>query len=325
MDNKINFDEFYGVRNLVIAPVTINADGTETWGEAQRLSGVQTISKEVTETSETHYYDNQGAIVVSTEGDDTYTLTVSVVDKRTRALIEGLSYDEATGALIGTKKNKQQYFALGYIAETVNGTEEFVWVYKGKFSAGSTTHNTKSDSVDTSNMEYTFTSIHTSKEFTNYGTAKFLAIDNNGLIDETKFFAKPVEPDTIADTYYDDISEEIVTVPEGTETFYEKEASELMANVSVKSNGSVTGTLLKVTGYTGFSSNPAEQSGHYFAFNLEKTGTLMTFRKNGVAVKTNIAWEATNVFRVENINDTFDVLVDGILAVSFNFRNVILA
>lgn len=325
MKDKINFDEFYGVRNLVIAPVTINADGTESWGEAQRLSGVQTISKEVTESSETHYYDNQGAIVVSTEGDDTYTLTVSVVDKRTRALIEGLSYDENTGALIGTKKNKQQYFALGYIAETVNGTEEFVWVYKGKFSAGGTTHNTKSDSPDTSNMEYTYTSIQTSKEFTNYGTAKFIAIDNNGLIDEAKFFANVVEPDGIAQTYFDDIDEGVVEVPEGTEEFYGKQADELMANVSIKSNGSVTGTLLSVTGYTEFSSNPAEQSGHYFAFNLTKTGTLMTFRKNGVVVKNNIAWEKTNVFRIGNVNDTFDVLVDGVLAVSFNFRNVTLA
>ena len=324
--NKITFDEFYGVRNLMIAPITIADDGTETWGTPQRLAGVQAISSETSESSETHYYDNQGAVVVSSEGDDTYTLTVSVVNKKTRALIEGTYYDEATGALIGTPKNKQ-YFAMGFIGNTVNNVEEFVWVYKGKFTGGAVSRNTRSDSPETTNMEYTFTSIATTKEFGAYGTAKYIMIDNTGLLDENKFFAEVIEPDHIADAQIAEIGADVLTVPTGSEEdFYGKNPDELMSGVSVKENGAVTGTLLYVTGYTGFNASvPAEQEGHYFAFTLTKSGTLMTFRKNGIVTKSNIAWEADNVFRIDNTSTTFDVLVDGELVVSFNFRNATLA
>ena len=45
----------------------------------------------------------------------------------------------------------------------------------------------------------------------------------------------------------------------------------------------------------------------------------MTFKKNGVISKKNIAWEADNVFRVTK-NDTFEVLVDGKSVVTFNFE-----
>lgn len=324
---KVNYDEFYGIRNLMIAPVTIDDDGNETWGTPQRLSGVQSISKEVSETSETHYYDNQGAIVVSSEGDDTYTLTVSVVDKETRALIEGLSYDVNTGALIGTTKNKS-YFALGYIAETVNGTEEFVWVYKGKFTSGTTTHNTKSDSIDTSNMEYTYTSIQTNKEFTNYGTAKFLMIDNNGLIDEDKFFGSVIEPDGVTDSYFDDMSSSIASPASEEETWLNMNISDLQADMAIKSNGAVTGTLKYVTGFTGFNSaDTSEQSGYYFAFTLgsDVTGTTMTFRKDGVVTKSNIAYDNEIIFRIPNKNTKFEVLVDGVLVLTLTFKNVTFA
>ena len=151
----MNFEEYRGVENLVIAELneTTGEDGKiiEKYGPVQRLSGVQQVSGEVNESSETHYYDNMSAIVVESEGEDTYTLVVSVPSKKTRALIEGLTYDEETGALLGTKKNKK-YFALGFIANKTSGVDEYNWIYKGKFSGGAKTHDTKTDGTDTSNM-----------------------------------------------------------------------------------------------------------------------------------------------------------------------------
>ena len=106
----IKFEEYSGVEHLVIAPLEekIQEDGSviEEYGEVQRLSGVQKVSGEVNESTETHYYDNMSAIVVDSEGDDAYTLVVSIPNKKTRALIEGTTYDEETGALIGSKKRK---------------------------------------------------------------------------------------------------------------------------------------------------------------------------------------------------------------------------
>ena len=74
-----------------------------------------------------------------------------------------------------------------------------------------------------------------------------------------------------------------------------------------------------MTGYTGFNSeDPSEQEGYYFPFKLAKTGTNMTFKKNGVESKKDIPWEADNVFRV-TAADTFTVIVDENEVVTFNF------
>ena len=88
--------------------------------------------------------------------------------------------------------------------------------------------------------------------------------------------------------------------------------------MKVLDDGTVTGTFKRVTGYTGFSSLEEEQGGYYFPFRLTKTGTTMTFKKNGAATKEDIPWEADNVFRVSK-TDTCEVLVDGVSVVTFSF------
>ena len=74
-----------------------------------------------------------------------------------------------------------------------------------------------------------------------------------------------------------------------------------------------------MTGYTGFNGeDPEEQEGYYFPFKLTKTGTTMSFEKNGELGKTDIPWEADNVFRV-TASDTFTVSVDNEEVITFNF------
>lgn len=196
----LKFEEYRGIRGLVIAEMTETEDEnggvTETYGEVQPLSGVNSVSGEVNEATETHYYDDMAAIVVDSEGEDTYTIVVSVPSKKIRALIEGTTYDEATGALIGTKK-KKKYFAMGFIADKLNGFEEYNWIYKGKFTGGNKTHNTKTDGTEATNMEYTFTSIHTATAFEKGGNAKYLSVDNDGKAELSTFFSKVTTPDEL--------------------------------------------------------------------------------------------------------------------------------
>lgn len=199
----LNFEEYRGIRGLVISKLTETTDEltgeiTETYGTVQPLSGVQQVSAEVNEATETHYYDDMAAIVVDSEGEDTYTLVVSIPAKKTRALIEGTTYDEETGALIGSKKQKS-YFALGFIADKLNGTEEYNWIYKGKFTGGNKTHDTKNDGTDATNMEYTFTSIHTATKYekANGGNCKYLSVDNDGRADLSTFFNTVTTPDDL--------------------------------------------------------------------------------------------------------------------------------
>lgn len=102
-----------------------------------------------------------------------------------------------------------------------------------------------------------------------------------------------------------------------------KQVSELVGDdLAVMDDGSVTGTFHYVTGYTEFSNIPGEDSGYYFPFHLTKTGTTMTFKKNGVPTKGGIVFDPDIVFRVSR-GDTFEVIVDEESVVTFNFAGAV--
>lgn len=115
------------------------------------------------------------------------------------------------------------------------------------------------------------------------------------------------------------IGSDTLTLFPGSQTLLGKQVSELVGDdLTVKADGSVTGTFHHVTGYTEFSSEPDEQEGYYFAFHLTKTGTKMTFKKNGSPTKQGITFDPDIIFRVTK-DDTFEVLVDDSSVVKFNF------
>ena len=115
------------------------------------------------------------------------------------------------------------------------------------------------------------------------------------------------------------IGSDTLTFFPGSQTLLGKQVSELVGDdLTVKADGSVTGTSHHVTGYTEFSSEPDEQEGYYFPFHLTKTGTKMTFKKNGSPTKQGITFDPDIIFRVTK-DDTFEVLVDDSSVVKFNF------
>jgi hypothetical protein len=115
------------------------------------------------------------------------------------------------------------------------------------------------------------------------------------------------------------IGSDTLTFFPGSQTLLGKQVSELVGDdLTVKADGSVTGTFHHVTGYTEFSSEPDEQEGYYFPFHLTKTGTKMTFKKNGSPTKQGITFDPDIIFRVTK-DDTFEVLVDDSSVVKFNF------
>lgn len=187
----MNYNEYRGVRGLVLAEVTKDDSTGYTTEKWEELAGVQSVAVAKNESSETHYYDNMAAIVIDAEGADEVTLVVSVLANKTRAKIDGVGYDEAKDMIINTPK-KRKYFALGYIGEKTDGTEEFNVLYKGKFSGGAETHNTKDDGTEATNVEYTFTAIHTaSKIYTVDGvakSAKSMKVPASDTVTEDKIF-----------------------------------------------------------------------------------------------------------------------------------------
>lgn len=197
----LDISAFRGVKDLVIAKY---ADGG-TYGEVTPLAGVQNIGFDVSESVAVHYFDNKAAIVISSEGEDTLSLTVSKTDLKTRALIEGRAYDETKKALIGTPKKTSDSFALGFKAQLTNGNQEWYWFYFGKFTTGSKEFATQDDGTDISTMSYTFTAAFTPETFTVDGKAQPVKYALIEVSDETAapaatYFDAVTTPDKILAT-----------------------------------------------------------------------------------------------------------------------------
>lgn len=159
----MEYKEYRGCRGLVAAKVIADDDTGYITDKWVRLAGVQAIAHAKAEESEKHFYDNIAAIIVNAVEGDELSLTVSIPANKTRALIEGHDYDETIDAIIRTESEKA-YFALGYIGAKDDGTEEINILYKGKFTGGNKTLNTKDDGTTTTNMEYTYTAVHTANK-----------------------------------------------------------------------------------------------------------------------------------------------------------------
>lgn len=156
----MDYNEYRGVRGLVFAEITQDTSAGYTAGKWQRLSGVQGITDTPNESSEAHYYDNMAAIIIDSEGADDVALVVSAPNNKTKAALDGVAYNVEKDAIINTPKQRK-YYAIGYIGEKTDGTEEAVIHYKGKFSGGAVTRNTKDDGTEATNLEYNYAGIHT--------------------------------------------------------------------------------------------------------------------------------------------------------------------
>ena len=162
------------------------------------------MGKTVESSSETHYYDNTGMIVIQSEGSDTVTLTVPALPLDILALVTGKTIDTATGAFIDGPM-VEKYFAVGYRLRLTDGTYRYVWRLKGSFAIPDETSATEDDSTTTNNQQLTFTGVKTITEFTNgggtgvAGRAKAVVIDErDGKCDCSTFFSTVQTPDTVA-------------------------------------------------------------------------------------------------------------------------------
>jgi len=191
--------EYRGVEGLVAAEVlTDNNDDGYTTGEVFSIAGVAEISRSTDSTNEAHYYDNIPAVVVSSTAADEVTITASAIPLDVYARITGQTYDSETGSLIEGPRTVK-YFALGYKTKKTDGSEIYVWRFKGNFNIPGQTNTTENDGTDANGQEVVYTGISTTHKFTktNKG-AKSLNVDvAKGLADVTAFFDTVTTPDTL--------------------------------------------------------------------------------------------------------------------------------
>lgn len=196
-------DEFRGTDNLVYAEVLTdnNNDGEGySCGAVKILAPVAEISKTTETGSDTHYYDNKPAIVISSEGSDTITLTVAALGLDTLAEVTGKQVDPETGALMDGER-VQKYYALGYRLKLIGDKPgyRYVWRYKGTFAIPEEKSSTENADTDATNQELTYTGISTNHIFTKPNAVqKALVVDEaDGKADVSTFFDQVTTIDTL--------------------------------------------------------------------------------------------------------------------------------
>lgn len=91
------------------------------------------------------------------------------------------------------------------------------------------------------------------------------------------------------------------TIPDGV-SLLGKELTDLQSGISVGQDA-ISGTLKYVTGYTGFSGDPAEQSGHYLALHIDTdvaADTITVEIIGGDHGPVQLDSDRTNIFRIKN-------------------------
>lgn len=190
--------EYRGIEGLVCAEVTADDADNYTTGAVFDIAGVAELGRTTENSSEAHYYDNIPAIIVSSVGADTVTITASAIPLDVLAKITGQKYDETLGAFIeGDREVK--YFAIGYKTKKTNGDEVYVWRYKGQFNIPDSTHATEDNGTGANGQELTYTGISTTHKFTKTGKpAKAMDVDVAlGKADVSTFFESVTTPDTL--------------------------------------------------------------------------------------------------------------------------------
>lgn len=189
--------EYRGVTGLVAARIIEDSAENYTTGDVFTIAGVATIEKTRESSSEAHYYCNYGAVVISSEGADTITCTVSALPLAVYAELTGQYYDEATGALIEGERTPR-YFAVGYETQNTNGEKILVWRYKCLADLPGFTHNTKDNGTAANGQQIVFTGIRTAHVFSKNGSgANATTVPAAKIGNAATFFDTVTTPDDL--------------------------------------------------------------------------------------------------------------------------------
>ena len=198
---KVKCIEHRGVRDVIAAEVITDTIEKFECGEPFSLIWVSELTRETSNSSETHYYDNVPAIVLDSTGADTVNVEGSAMELPVVAKITGQFYDEAIGMFIeGERESK--YYALGYVTKDTSGEEVFVWRLKGKFGIPSETHATENDGTDANGQQLTYTGINTVHKFAKRGKSERAVnlYKSKCPLSEEEFFSTVQTPDTVQAT-----------------------------------------------------------------------------------------------------------------------------
>ena len=132
-----------GLKNMVIAPLTVDTEETLTYGELQLVAGA--IEASITPQNadpDVQYFDDQEGDVLYPDPELTFKTKLADLPLIVQEMIFSNKIDD-NGVLIRTANDKPGYFAVGFMSEKANGTFRYVWLFKVRAKPVTETYATK--------------------------------------------------------------------------------------------------------------------------------------------------------------------------------------
>jgi len=135
-----------GLRDLFRAPITVNADGTETYGTPVRMAKAIQAQMSVTTAEAKLFADDSVDENVKEFVSGTLTLGINDLAPSEQAAVLGQTQDH-DGVVIAGENDDPPYYAIGFRARKTGGRYKFIWLYKVKFAIPDENYQTKGDSI----------------------------------------------------------------------------------------------------------------------------------------------------------------------------------
>ena len=155
-----NVSSTIGLKNVVIAPLTVDTESTLTYGALQLMAGA--IEATVTPDNadpDIQYADDIEFDTLYADPELSFKLKMADIPLQIQEILFANSVDD-NGVLIRTAQDKPPYFAVGFKSEKSNGKYRYVWLYKVRAKPMTETFATKEGkTVNRQTPEVEFTAI----------------------------------------------------------------------------------------------------------------------------------------------------------------------
>ena len=119
-----------GLKNVVVAPLTVDTEETLTYGELQLMAGA--IEASITPENadpDIQYADDIEFDVLYPDPELSFKTKMADSPLQLQEMIFGNQIDD-NGVLVRTAQDKPPYFAVGFKSEKADKTFRYVWLYK---------------------------------------------------------------------------------------------------------------------------------------------------------------------------------------------------
>ena len=132
-----------GLKNVVIAPLTVDTETECTYGTVQAVAGAieATITPENAD-PDVQYADDIEFDVLYPDPKLSFSLKLADIPLTIQEMIFGNQIDD-NGVLVRTATDKPPYFAVGFMSEKANHKFRFIWLYKVRAKPVTETYQTK--------------------------------------------------------------------------------------------------------------------------------------------------------------------------------------